>query len=120
VRGLGHLLRASHGRRGLRGDPDSRAHPGSTAYLWDSGEHRCLFTGDSIEIRDGEWRGGLLGSGDRDAFIDSLERVRQLDIDLLVPWATLSGQPIHAPTDRTDARRRIDAILKRVRRGKDG
>jgi hypothetical protein len=36
---------------------------------------------------------------------------------VLVPWAASAGQPPHAVTDATDARRRIDAILDRVRRG---
>ena len=28
---------------------------GATAYLWDSGRHRFLFTGDTIYLDDGEW-----------------------------------------------------------------
>jgi hypothetical protein len=38
---------------------------------------------------------------------------------LLVPWAATGGQPYHAFTEETDVRRRIDAILERVRRGED-
>ncbi|HEX6141394.1 MAG TPA: MBL fold metallo-hydrolase [Geminicoccaceae bacterium] len=91
---------------------------GATAFLWDSGEHRCLFTGDSIYLRDGEWVAAVLESSDREAYIASLELIRTLDFDLLVPWAT-RGHPFHAVTDRSDARRRIDAILERLRRGDD-
>jgi hypothetical protein len=36
-----------------------------------------------------------------------------------VPWAATSGQPYHAMTERSDARRRIDAILGRLRSGED-
>ena len=43
--------------------------PGATAYLWDSGEHRFLFTGDTIYLSDGEWVDGLLESSDRAALI---------------------------------------------------
>jgi glyoxylase-like metal-dependent hydrolase (beta-lactamase superfamily II) len=93
--------------------------PGATAYLWDSGRHRCLFTGDSLYLREGEWVAAVLESSDRDAYIESLERIKDLDFDVLVPWAATAGQPFHAVTDKADAGRRIDAILERVRRGED-
>jgi glyoxylase-like metal-dependent hydrolase (beta-lactamase superfamily II) len=93
--------------------------PGATAYLWDSGHHRCLFTGDTVYLRDGEWVAAVLDSSDRGAYIESLELIKQLDFDVLVPWAATADQPCHGPTDRVDARRRIDAILERVRRGDD-
>jgi glyoxylase-like metal-dependent hydrolase (beta-lactamase superfamily II) len=92
--------------------------PGATAYLWDSGEHRFLFTGDTIFLDDGEWVAAVLGSSDRDAYLDSLELLRDVDFDVLVPWAATDGSP-YAETDPEDARRRIDAILARVRRGED-
>jgi hypothetical protein len=38
---------------------------------------------------------------------------------VLVPWAATAGQPFHAVTEKADARRRIDAILERLRRGED-
>jgi len=90
--------------------------PGATAYLWDAGEHRLLFTGDSIYLEGGRWKPGLLASSDRDALIASLELIRELDFDVLVPWAAAVGQPYHSTTDRTDARSRIDAMLARLRR----
>jgi glyoxylase-like metal-dependent hydrolase (beta-lactamase superfamily II) len=92
---------------------------GATAYLWDSGRHRCLFTGDSLYLREGEWVAAVLESSDRDAYIESLERIKDLDFDMLVPWAATAGQPYHAVTDKADTGRRIDAILERVRRGED-
>ncbi len=33
---------------------------GATAYLWNSGRHRCLFTGDSVYLRQGEWVAAVL------------------------------------------------------------
>ncbi len=56
---------------------------------------------------------------DRGAYIASLELIRDLDFDVLVPWAATVGQPFHTVTDRADARRRIAAILERLRRGDD-
>jgi glyoxylase-like metal-dependent hydrolase (beta-lactamase superfamily II) len=93
--------------------------PGATAYLWDSGEHRFLFTGDTIYLAGGEWVAAVLGSSDRESYVASLELLRELDFDVLVPWAATAGEPYHAVTSNADARRRIDAILERVRRGED-
>jgi glyoxylase-like metal-dependent hydrolase (beta-lactamase superfamily II) len=93
--------------------------PGATAFLWDSGEHRVLFTGDSVFLRDGEWIAAVLDSSDRDAYVESLERLRELDYDVLVPWAASIDRPAVALTDREDARRRIGAIIERIRGGTD-
>jgi Metallo-beta-lactamase superfamily len=90
---------------------------GATAFLWDSGQHRCLFTGDTVYLREGDWIAAVLESSDRPKYIDSLELLRELEFDVLVPWLATGGQPCHAPTNRADARRRIDAILERLRRG---
>jgi glyoxylase-like metal-dependent hydrolase (beta-lactamase superfamily II) len=92
---------------------------GATAYLWDSGRHRFLFTGDTLFLKDGEWVAAVLGSSDRASYIESLELIRELDFDVLVPWAASGGQPYHAVTSKADTRRRIDAILERLRRGED-
>jgi hypothetical protein len=92
---------------------------GATAYLWDSGEHRFLFTGDTIYLNEGEWVAALLESSDRGLYIESLELIRELDFDVLVPWAATRGQTYHAATDKADAQRRIDVILERLRRGDD-
>jgi glyoxylase-like metal-dependent hydrolase (beta-lactamase superfamily II) len=89
--------------------------PGATAYLW----RGALFTGDSIYLRDGEWVAAVLDSSDRERYVESLELLREVDFDLLVPWAATGGQPFYAETDKADARRRIDAIVERVRRGED-
>jgi glyoxylase-like metal-dependent hydrolase (beta-lactamase superfamily II) len=94
--------------------------PGATAYLWDSGEHRVLFTGDTILLRDGEWRGALLDSSDRSSYIDSLLLLRDLHFDVLVPWAATTGEPYHAVTSGPDRHRRIDAIIQRLRDGGSG
>ena len=90
---------------------------GATAYLWDSGRHRFLFTGDTVYLDDGEWVAAVLESSDRARYIESLELMRDLDFDVLVPWAATGGRPYHALADRADARRRINAILARLRRG---
>jgi glyoxylase-like metal-dependent hydrolase (beta-lactamase superfamily II) len=91
--------------------------PGATAYLWDGGEHRFLFTGDTIYLAGGEWVAAVLESSDRAAYLDSLELIRGLDFDVLVPWAASAGEPFYALTTPDDSRRRIDAIIDRVRGG---
>jgi hypothetical protein len=92
---------------------------GATAFLWDSGDHRFLFTGDTIYLNDGEWVAAVLDASDRGPYVESLELIRELDFDVLVPWAATAGRPYHSVTDAADARRRIDAIIERVRRGED-
>lgn len=92
---------------------------GATAYLWDNGHHRFLFTGDSVMLDDGEWIAAVLGSSDRAAYLESLELLREVEFDVLVPWAASAGQPYVSVTSHSDARRRIDAIAARVRRGED-
>lgn len=112
-----------HGPLGIAEDrhPNPRGvdRRGATAYLWDSGEHRSLFSGDSIYLADGEWVAAVLESSDREAYIESLELLGELDFDTLVPWAASGGQPFYAVTGKADAKRRIGAILERVRRGQD-
>lgn len=92
---------------------------GSTCFLWRTENGRALFTGDTIYVSEGEWVAAVLGSSDRAKYSESLELVRELEFDLLVPWIATAGQPYHAVTDRSDARRRIDAILTRLTHGED-
>jgi glyoxylase-like metal-dependent hydrolase (beta-lactamase superfamily II) len=111
-----HHVRASFTRRHMLDDdfeviPTPGHTPGATAYLWNTGEHRVLFTGDTIFLRDGEWATAVLGSSDREAYRDSLELIRELDFDLLVPWVATAGGPSHAVTDHKDIERRIDALI---------
>jgi glyoxylase-like metal-dependent hydrolase (beta-lactamase superfamily II) len=92
---------------------------GATAFLWDTGDHRALFTGDTIYLDGGEWVAAMLESSDRDAYLASLELIRELEFDLLVPWVASAGEPYHAVTSRAEAVRRLDAIIERLRRGED-
>jgi glyoxylase-like metal-dependent hydrolase (beta-lactamase superfamily II) len=93
--------------------------PGATAYVWKRGARRLLFTGDTLYLRDGEWVPGVLDSSDRRAFVASLELIRELDFEVLVPWAAGAGEQPYAVTDEADARRRIDAVLARIRDGEE-
>ena len=117
-------VRASFSRRHVLGAdfeviPTPGHTPGATAFLWDSGEHRMLFTGDSLYLRDGEWVAAVLDSSDRAAYVESLELLRELDFDVLVPWGASTGGPWFALTDEADRRARLDAVLARVRAGED-
>ncbi len=88
--------------------------PGATAYLWNSGEQRLLFTGDSLYLSGGEWVDGLLESSDRDAYLASLALIRDLDFDVLVPWAASIGQPYASAVTAAERRARIDALIQRL------
>jgi len=93
--------------------------PGATAFLWASDGHRMLFTGDSLYLDDGEWVAAVLESSDRRAYIESLELIRDLDFDVLVPWAASEDQPFLDLVDEDEKGSRIDAIIARVRNGQN-
>lgn len=93
--------------------------PGATAFLWEHGEHRFLFTGDSLYLRDGEWVAAVLASSDRRRYLESLDVLRGLDFDVLVPWAATAGDPFFARTDPADARRRLGKVIDRIWSGSD-
>ena len=82
--------------------------PGATAFLWEG----MLFTGDSLLLDGDEWIVAVLESSDRAAYLDSLRLIRDLDFDVLVPWAASANGPWFA--DASDRRARLDAIIERV------
>jgi hypothetical protein len=121
VEEAGVAVRAAFSRRHMLDDdfeviPTPGHTPGATAYLWDSGERRYLFTGDTIMLRDGEWVAAVLDSSDRGAYVESLDLIRGLDFDVLVPWAA-AGAP-YAVTDAADTHRRVGTLIDRIWRGR--
>jgi glyoxylase-like metal-dependent hydrolase (beta-lactamase superfamily II) len=106
-------------RHRLDGDFEVIPTPGHTPYLWDTGEPRVLFTGDTIFLRNSEWVPAVLDSSDRTSYAESLELIRELDFDVLAPWIATAGEPYFTATDPADKRLRINAVLERVRRNAD-
>ncbi len=90
---------------------------GATAYLWDAGDLRLLFTGDTLFLDGDEWVAAVLADSDRDAYLDTLETIRELDFDVLVPWAATAGGPSLAAASAAGRRARIDRLIARLRRG---
>ena len=99
----------------------SLAHtPGTTFYLWNSGEHKVLFVGDSFWVEDGIWKAVFLGESDRKRFLETLEHMRDLDFDVLAPWPAqrgLSAIDVVTPQQKRD---QVDALLARLRAGASG
>ena len=62
----------------------------------------------------------LDGVSDWEKYIESLELIRYLDFDLIVPGIAPAGEPYYEFVEKADAERRIDGILERLRRGEDG
>ncbi|MBA2690940.1 MAG: MBL fold metallo-hydrolase [Rubrobacter sp.] len=94
---------------------------GATAFLWDTGERRVLFTGDTLFFGRRGWRAAVLdGVSDREKYIESMKLIRSLDFDLVVPGIAAEGTPFYEFTEKAEAERRIDEILVRLRRGEDG
>ncbi len=93
--------------------------PGATAYLWDNGDHRLLFTGDSLYLSGERWRAAVLDSSDRARYLESLELIRELDFDVLVPWACDADGQFLAHVTEEERRARLDEIIARVKAGAD-
>lgn len=115
---------ATFGRRHRVGDdlevlPIAGHTPGATAFLWEADGTRFLFTGDSVYLQDGEWVAAVLSSSDRERYIESLEMMRGLDFDALVPWAASAAGPAVSAQEPAEGRRRLGAIIDRLRRGAD-
>lgn len=91
--------------------------PGSVAYLWTTGGRRLLFTADSLYIRGGEWVIAVLESSDRERYADSLELLRGLEFDVLVPWAASGDGPYLWPVEPGESAERIGALLDELRSG---
>ncbi|MDN4614107.1 hypothetical protein P5G50_06535 [Leifsonia sp. F6_8S_P_1B] len=99
----------------------SLAHTAGTAfYLWDSGEHRYLFPGDSFWVQDGVWRAVLLGESDRAAFLDTVELMRDLDFDALVPWPAQTGRPAIDFVTPEQKEQQLAALRERLLAGASG
>jgi glyoxylase-like metal-dependent hydrolase (beta-lactamase superfamily II) len=110
-----------HGRRDLEIIPAPGHTDGATVYLWDTGEHRVLFTGDTIFFSGGRWRAALLdGVCNRERHIESLRMIQALDFDLVVPGIAPAGQPAVSRVNRSEARQHIDGIIERLWQGFPG
>jgi hypothetical protein len=90
---------------------------GTTSFLWDTGDHRFLFTGDFVWIESGEWKAVVLDPESRDEYLTSLALIRDLDFDVLVPWGTTDDGAPFDIVDRDERRARISAIITRVQSG---
>lgn len=88
--------------------------PGATTYLWHGPEHRVLFCGDTLWLRRDRLVAAVLDGSDRARYVESLERLRELEIDLIVPAIS---QPPHLFVEPAEAKRRIEEVLVRLRRG---
>ena len=93
---------------------------GTTTFLWDNGQHRLLFPGDSIWVQGGEWKAVLLGESDREAYLASLSRLMDLDFDILMPWGSEEGQPYGYGVTRLEAQKNLTRIIDRLRAGASG
>lgn len=90
---------------------------GTTVFVWDNGEHRFLFPGDSIWVQGGQWKAVLLQESDRDAYLESLALLMDVEFDYLVPWGAEEGQPYAYSVTPEEARANLGRIADRLRSG---
>jgi glyoxylase-like metal-dependent hydrolase (beta-lactamase superfamily II) len=116
----GTFSKREHIARDLELIPTPGHTRGTTMFLWDNGEHRMLFPGDSIWVQGGAWKAVLLGEGDREAYLLSLSRIMELDFDILVPWGSEEGQPYGYYVTRAQAHEQLEGIMDRLQAGENG
>ena len=113
------LGREHHRARFVVGDSAT----GRRFRVWFDSDHRVLLVDFEYpgltESPDEMLKGfgepdAVLDSSDRAAYRESLQLIRELDFDVLVPWAATAGGRLHAVTDHKDAQRRIDALIDRI------
>jgi len=112
-------VRATFSRRHMLDDdfeviPTPGHTPGATAYLWDTGDHRVLFTGDTLYLSRGRWQTAVLDSSDPVRYRESLELIRGLDFDVLVPSIATAGEPPYALVERDEIEQRLDELIERL------
>jgi glyoxylase-like metal-dependent hydrolase (beta-lactamase superfamily II) len=112
-------VRATFSRRHMLDDdfeviPTPGHTPGATAYLWDTGDHRVLFTGDTLYLSRGRWQTAVLDSSDPVRYRESLELIRGLDFDVLVPSIATAGDPPYALVERGEIQQRLDELIERL------
>jgi hypothetical protein len=92
--------------------------PGSTAFVWITGEDRVLFTADSIYPReDGVWRAAVLDTSDRAAMADSVERLAALQFTVLAPWVMPAAAAPFVRVTPEEGRERMLEAAARIRAG---
>lgn len=80
--------------------------------------NRFLFTGDFLCFEGDKLRTVILPSSNRDASVNSLQLIRDLDFDVLVPWVSIKGErPVYFVKDEEEKQKNIQNIIDRVRYG---
>ncbi len=93
--------------------------PGTTTFLWNNGQHRVMFPGDSLWVQGDEWKAVLLGDSDRSAYLESLTLLREVEFDILAPWGIEKGKPFGYAVTPKEAKDNIDRIIARLSAGQD-
>ncbi|CAM2987842.1 hypothetical protein STAR110904_00175 [Staphylococcus argensis] len=77
-----------------------------------------LFTGDFFCFEGDKWHTVILPSSNREASLNSLQLIRDLDFDVLVPWVSIKGEsPVYFVKDEEEKQKNIQCIIDRVRDG---
>ena len=77
--------------------------------------NRFLFTGDFLCFEEDKWRTVILPSSNREASMNSLQLIRDLDFDVLVPWVSIKGEcPVYFVKDEEEKQKNIQDIIDLV------
>jgi hypothetical protein len=89
----------------------------SSCFLWTDREHRYLFTGDTIYLKDDEWATAVLSNSDRTRYLESAKLIGELDFDVIVPSMS-RGNAIQSITER-ERISKLAAVIDRLAQGDD-
>lgn len=74
-----------------------------------------LFTGDFLCFEGDKWRTVILPSSNREASLNSLQLIRDLDFDVLIPWVSIKGdRPVYFVNDEEEKQKNIQETIDRV------
>jgi hypothetical protein len=77
-----------------------------------------LFTADTIYPReDGVWRAAVLDTSDREGVAASLDRLAEVQFDVLAPWVSPVGAESTVVVAPAEGRTRLLEAAERVRSG---
>jgi len=91
--------------------------PGSSCFLWTApNKKRILFTGDNLVPREDGWGVYIMDKNNLPITIKSLQKMRKLEVDVIVPGGYSSKTPYEEVTNKR-YKQIIDDIIKRLKAG---
>lgn len=90
--------------------------PGSTCFLVNQNNGNILFSGDTFYPCNGQWR-VTIHIKNKDDMIQSLKKIRELDVSLIVPSLYAGYPPFEKFEEKSKYKLAIDECISRLEKG---